>query len=69
MVRKLGPMIVWQRKPKRFFCPSCGWIYDDRVTGDQVHEISRGGCGQFCFTEEDVREYRVTSGKAVERRG
>lgn len=42
--------IPWERKPKLFYCPACRRFLDDSgVTGDQVHDRTRGGCGEFCL--------------------
>lgn len=47
--------IPWTRKPAFFFCPACGrWIDDSVVSGDQVHDRSQGGCGEFVLTRADA---------------
>jgi len=46
--------IPWERKPIYFFCPRCGWVSDAEVSNDQVHEIARGGCGNFVLSRADA---------------
>ncbi len=46
--------IPWTRTPTAFICPCCGRIDDSVVTGDQTHDIARGGCGQFVFSGNDI---------------
>jgi hypothetical protein len=44
--------INWQRKATFFYCPACRKrVSDAEVTGDQVHDRSRGVCGEFVFSE------------------
>jgi hypothetical protein len=51
--------IPWTRKPVLFFCPACRrWIDDSFVTSDQVHDRTRGGCGEFVLTRADARMER-----------
>ncbi len=49
--------IAWTRKVAFFFCPVCKLrVNDTVVTHDQCHDRTRGGCGEFVFTRDDMAQ-------------